>query len=112
MRRLLIVMLCAPLLACSGGGGGSGPTAPTTGVVYFRLDAATCGSVGTLTFNYYIDGSLVGSGNLSAGLTSPGFTVSAGAHATGAKVANTTFAWSINATVPAGGSWTSTLLCT
>jgi hypothetical protein len=115
MRRLLVVALSAILLACSGGGG-SGPTAPTTGAVVFKLDANTCPPIlGTspISVIFFIDGNTIGTAAVSTTQSSPAYTVSAGSHVLSARVANTTYFWgNTNVTVLAGQTFSAVMPCT
>lgn len=111
MKRLLIGLACALLVACSGG-----PTAPSTPTaVQFRLDANSCGSTfgtRTVTFSFFIDGTSVGTATLGVGQTSQLFFVGAGSHVAGASVTNTSFGFgNTTITVPAGQTFTVIMPC-
>ena len=112
MKRVLLALICGLASAC--GGGEDSPTAPTStrSSVLFTLDANSCRGVPAVTIEFFVDGSTVGSGTLSPGQTSQSFPVSAGSHLLSARVANFDIVWpSLNATTPAGGSFTYLLIC-
>ena len=100
------VLLGASLLSACGGGGGD----DDDGTVFYKVDQATC-PAGTATYNFTIDNAIVGIETLAAGATSKGYAASAGNHFIGASKAG--FAWpALSYQVPAGGSFTLTLVCT
>ena len=110
MRRLVLGLAVILVAGCSKGD--SAPTAPANGFVIFKLDASTCTAPGTVTITFSIDGSTVGSATLAGGQSSPVYTVAAGSHVLGARIANTTFAWgNISATVPSNTTFTAVLPC-
>lgn len=116
MRRLLGGLIVVLTMGCSKSDSATGPTAPTTGVVVFKLDANTCtASIGSTPISviFYIDGSTVGTATVSVTQSSPPYTVSAGSHVLSARLANTGYQWAnITATVPARTTYAAVLLCT
>jgi hypothetical protein len=110
MRRLLLGIAIVMLVACSSSDSTTGPSS-TTGTVVFKLDANSCGT-GSGVITFYIDGTSVGSATIAGGQSSPSYTTSAGQHGLSARVANTGYTWpTLNATVPAGGTYTYLMLC-
>ena len=110
MHRLVLGLALILVAGCSKGD--SAPTAPANGFVVFKLDASTCTFPGTVTLTFSIDGSTVGSATLATGQPSPAFTVAAGSHVLGARIANTTLAWgNISANVPSNTTFTAVLQC-
>lgn len=112
MRRLLLGLVCAGLLAACN----SNPNSPSReGSVQFRLDANSCGAAfgnSVYTFTFFVDGTTIGSGNLGIGNTSASFFVIAGSHVASANVANTTVRWvNLNFSVTAGQTFTYILTC-
>jgi hypothetical protein len=109
---LLLVSLT--FTACGGADAVAGPNyqAPTTGAVAFKVDGQSC--VGSSAIDFYLDGSIIGTENLTAGgAASKSYVTSAGQHVVGAAVSNTrSFVWpSQNVMVTAGGVWTALLKC-
>ena len=116
MRRILGVLTTMGVLACSGGGDKvTGPSAPTTGSIVFKLDANSCTPIfgtNTLTFTFFIDGSSVGSAAIGINQQSPSYTVSPGTHVASASVTNSTLRWqNLSATVSAGQTFAYVLSC-
>jgi hypothetical protein len=107
-----IVLFATIFLGACGGGSDSTTAPPTNGAIAFKIDAATCATLGTVTVQYFIDGSSVGAGNLTPGQQSQPFSVAAGPHVTLVKIANSTFGWNnANMTVIAGQTLTRILAC-
>lgn len=110
MRKIFAACVVVFVCAC-GGDSVTGPTGPTTGTVYFKVDLLTCGA-GTAVINYYIDGSVVGAETATAGVLSKGYTVAAGSHLLGAKIPANDYTWpNTTFVVQAGGSITDILPC-
>lgn len=82
MRKLLagIVLVCA--VAC-----GSDSTEPQNVAVVFKIDGQTCR--GSSTIDFFVDGTKVGSEQMTAGASSKVYTTTASTHALGAEIANT-----------------------
>lgn len=107
-RRIVIAALAAAsvMLGCGGGGG----DAPTTGAVYFKIDAATCRGT-SANMNLFINGTQVGNEVIAVGGTSKAYSVSAGSVVLSAQEVGG-FTWvPTTYTVPAGGSFTLLLTC-
>ena len=106
MRRMLVPLL-ALALAC---GGADAIAAPQKGTAKFTRDANTCTGP-SVSFDFFLDGASLGSAPLIAG-GGMSYSVAAGGHTFSAKVSNTTVSFStINGTVPAGGTFTYTIVC-
>lgn len=112
MKRLVIGMACAILMACGGN-----PNSPSKqGSIVYRLDANSCGPIlgtSTLALQYFVDGTQVGSATVGVGQTSPPFAISPTSHVASASVANFNYQWpSLNFTVASGQTFTYVLICT
>jgi len=111
MRRLAALAgltLTTALAAC--GGSDSSPTGPAMTEVDFKVDAATCS--GSAAINLFVDGTMVGTETLSAGLDSHHYPTTVGTHVLSASIANTNGrTWGpTTVAVPAGG-YTLLLTC-
>lgn len=106
-RRIIFVAVAMlPLMIACGGG----DDAPTTGTVYFKIDAATCRGT-SANLKFFINGSQVGTEVVAVGSTSKGYETGAGSVVLSAQEVGG-FTWSpATHTVPAGGSFTLVLTC-
>ena len=107
-RKIVLAALAAAsvMLGCGGGG----DDAPTTGAVYFKIDAATCRGT-SANMNLFINGTQVGNEVITVGGTSKAYSVGAGSVVLSAQEVGG-FTWvPTTYTVPAGGSFTLLLTC-
>lgn len=103
---LAILVAASVMLGCGGGG----DDAPTTGSVYFKIDAATCRGT-SANMNLFINGTQAGNEVIAVGGTSKAYVVSAGSAVLSAQEVGG-FTWvPTTHTVPAGGSFTLVLTC-
>ena len=107
-RRIVLAALAAASVMMGCGGGGD--DAPTTGAVYFKIDAATCRGT-SANMNLFINGTQVGNEVITVGGTSKAYSVGAGSVVLSAQEVGG-FTWVPKTyTVPAGGSFTLLLTC-
>lgn len=110
LRVASLIVFLGFLAGCST----SDITGPDKGAVVFKVDAQTCG--GTASIDLFIDGSLVGTEQMSSGSSSKAYTATAGQHIVGAHTTNATATsgrvWpSATVTVPANATYTALLTC-
>lgn len=107
MRSLLLALAVSLGLAACGGA-----TAPQRASAAFKVDGATCASLGTVTLDFFIDGTSVGTESLAPGVQSKSYAVAPGSHVTLVEIANSSFGWA-NATMnyPAGQTTVRILPC-
>jgi len=105
VARLASSLLAAFALVATAGCGGDSILGPSKSAIAFKIDAATCAGLGSVTLNYFIDGTQVGNGSLSPGQQSDAFKVDAGSHVTLALIANSQYGWN-NTTLSVGSGQT------
>jgi hypothetical protein len=85
MRRFVSILSLA--LAACGGESSTGPKTPATIPLIFKIDAQTC--TGSAAIDFFVDGSIVGTENMSSGGTSSTYQITPAKHVLGAQVSNT-----------------------
>jgi hypothetical protein len=111
MRGIAIGFALVAAMAC---GGSTDPPVKLMGTLFFAIDQVTC--QGTHSTYFEIDSTEVGPEILAPGATSKGYTVTAGVHATKARITNyfgTAALWTANVgvAVPENGTATSAVTC-
>lgn len=109
MRTLLVILTAVTCLSC--GSSSDSPSAPATGTAKYVRDANTCNGSGAVSFDFFLDGTLLGSAALTAG-QAQSYSVTVGQHTFSARVTNTSATFTpTTGTVAAGGVFTYTMVC-
>lgn len=107
-----ILVLTSVLVGLTGCSAAEKLVGAQTGDLVFRLDAQSCAGVAPLGLEFFVDGKSKGTASLAPG-GSKSYSVDTGQRSIGARVSNIDYQWpTSNATVPAGSSFTWTMVCT